>query len=134
MIQELPFNTMGDERGFLIAFEENNNVPFDIKRVFYIFGTQNYVVRGNHANRKTKFLLISISGSCKVKTNDGTVEKIHTLKNPETGLFLDKMVWKEMYDFSDDCILLVMASEYYDPNEYIKDYAEFLKVIKNVQD
>lgn len=123
----LEFDIKGDEKGHLIAFEEDQNVPFEIKRVFYIFGTQNGVARGNHANRNTKFLLISVSGSCKVDVFDGQNKETISLDKPNKGLFMDKMVWKKMYAFSPDCVLLALASEYYDENEYIRNHDDFLK-------
>ena len=119
----------GDERGHLIVFEKNMNCPFEVKRIFYIYGTKGNVARGCHANRNSEFLLISINGSCKVKVDDGKTQEHVVLSNPHTALYLDKMLWKEMYDFSDDCILLVIASTNYEEKEYIRDYDEFLKEI-----
>lgn len=119
----------GDERGHLIVFEKNMNCPFDVKRIFYIYGTKSDVARGCHANRNSEFLLISINGTCKVKIDDGKTQEYVELSNPHTALYLDKMLWKEMYDFSEDCILLVIASTNYDGNEYIRDYDEFLKEV-----
>jgi len=122
-------NICGDDRGHLIVFEKNMNCPFDVKRIFYIYGTNGKVARGCHANRNSEFLLISINGNCKVKIDDGKTQKIVELSNPHTALYLDKMLWKEMYDFSADCILLVIASTNYDEREYIRDYEEFLKEV-----
>lgn len=116
----------GDERGKLIAFEKNINCPFEIKRAFYIFDTKMNIARGQHANRFSEFMLVLISGSCKIKINDGIKEEIVTLDNPRTGLYLNKMIWKEMYDFSHNAILLILTSTNYDPNEYINNFDEFL--------
>jgi dTDP-4-dehydrorhamnose 3,5-epimerase-like enzyme len=125
----IDFDIRGDERGSLIAFEENVNVPFDVKRVFYIFDTKGSVSRGLHANRRTKHLLININGSCRVKVDNGK-EKVDILINrPDQGLFINNMVWKEMHEFSYNCILMVLASEYYDETEYIRDYNEYMKII-----
>lgn len=121
----------GDERGRLIAFEEGVNCPFDVKRAFYIFDTKGGTARGCHANRNSEFLLVAINGSCKVKIDDGKTQEIVELSNPHTALYLDKMLWKEMYDFSYNGILLVLASTKYDSNEYIRDYDEFLKEVNN---
>ena len=126
----LDLKAFGDERGSLIAFENNNNVPFDIKRVFYIFDTKGYIARGCHANKRSKFLLVVINGSCRVKIDDGEKQTDLLLNNPNKALFLNNMVWKEMYEFSYNAILMVLANEYYDENEYIRDYDQFLQLIK----
>ena len=124
----LRFPCHGDERGWLVAIEGNQGVPFDIKRIFYIFGSDPTVVRGKHANRKSEFVLINVCGSCRVKTveTDGEVREF-VLDQPHTGIYLPKMVWKDMYDFSQDSILLCLSSEHYDNSEYIRDYNEFVK-------
>ena len=130
----LNFKIFGDERGALTAIEGNKEIPFDIKRVFYIYNTKDKnVIRGNHANRKTKFVLIMLSGSCKVKIFDfnGGVQEIVELDSPDKGLFLENMVWKEMYDYTDNSVMLVLASEPFDALEYIDTYEELLEEIKN---
>ncbi|WP_373033238.1 FdtA/QdtA family cupin domain-containing protein [Sulfurovum sp.] len=128
--QLIDFTIMGDERGSLIALEEHHNVPFDIKRVFYIYGTQEGVPRGQHAHYKTKQLLVAISGSCKVTLDDGKTAITHILNKPNIGLFQDALIWGKMHDFSQDCVLLVFADTYYDDSDYIRDYDKFLEVIK----
>ena len=123
----IKFEKHGDERGALVVVEGKKDIPFDIKRIFYIYDSDSTVVRGKHANRKSEFILVSVSGSCKVKTDDGkgnTEEFI--LDNPNEGLYIPKLVWKDMYDFSSDCVLLCMSSENYDANEYIRDFDAFL--------
>jgi len=120
---------MGDERGSLIAFEENHNVPFDVKRVFYIYGTQPGIPRGQHSHYKTKQLLIAINGGCKVTLDDGRTKKTYTLNKPNVGLYQEPLVWGTMYDFSEDCILMVFADTYYDEADYIRDYETFLDII-----
>ena len=124
----LQFSRHGDERGWLVAIEGNSDIPFEIKRIFYIFGSDSSVVRGRHANRKSEFVLINVCGSCRVKTveTDGEVREF-VLDQPHTGIYLPKMVWKDMYDFSQDSILLCLSSEHYDNSEYIRDYNEFVK-------
>lgn len=124
------FEVMGDRRGSLIAFEENHNVPFDVKRVFYIYGTQTGISRGQHAHYKTKQLLIAIHGSCKVTLSDGKQKKTYTLDKPNIGLLQDALIWGTMYDFSKDCILMILANTFYDENDYIRDYDTFLKEVK----
>lgn len=120
----------GDERGKLVIVEGKKDVPFDIKRIFYIYGTQRDVIRGQHANRESEFYLINVAGTSKVKVYDGKEEKVYNLDKPNLGIYLPKMVWKDMYDFSEDSVLLVLSSEHYDPKEYIRDYDEYLKLIK----
>lgn len=119
---------MGDERGSLIAFEENHNVPFDIKRVFYIYGTQEGVPRGQHSHFKTKELLVAINGGCKVTLDDGQKKETYTLNKPNVGLFKDALIWVAMHDFSQDCILMVLADTYYEDSDYIRDYDQFLEI------
>ena len=132
-IKIIDFVERGDERGNLVVIEgENQDIPFDIKRVFYIYGSDATVVRGQHANRRTEFVLINVAGKSKVKVLDGRGnEAVFCLNRPHTGIYLPKMVWKDMYDFSPDSVLLVLASEHYDPEEYIRDYGEFEKEIRS---
>ena len=128
--QMLEFPQRGDARGHLVIVEGGIDVPFDIKRIFYIYGSDSEVVRGQHANRKSEFVLINVSGTSKVKVKDGKGnEAVFSLNRPHTGIYLPQMVWKDMYDFSEDSVLLCLASEHYDPNEYIRDYDEFVKIV-----
>ena len=130
-VQMLEFPQKGDERGHLVIVEGNKDIPFDIKRAFYIYGSVAEVVRGQHANRQSEFVLINVAGTSKVKVKDGEGnEAIYCLKRPHTGIYLPTMVWKDMYDFSSDSVLLVLASTHYDPDEYIRDYDEFVKAVK----
>lgn len=128
---KLEFKQCGDERGHLVVVEGNQDIPFDIKRVFYIYGSDSNVIRGQHANRKTEFVLINVSGTSKVKVDDGFSKEIVELNKPHMGIYLSEMLWKDMYDFSNDSVLLVLASEHYDTNEYIRDYQEFLHEVAN---
>lgn len=119
-----------DERGNLIAFEQGANCPFDVKRCFYIYDTKKAdTVRGAHANRRSQFLLVVIHGSCKVRIDTGKLKDEILLDSPKTALYLDKMVWKEMFDFSEGAVLMVLSNEKYDEGEYIRDYTEFLHEI-----
>lgn len=127
--QLIDLKSFGDERGKLISFQENINCPFDVKRIFYIFDTKGEVARGCHANRNSEFLFVLISGSCKIKVDDGQEVVDITLKEPNKALYIDKMIWKEMYDFSYNAILLVLTNTRYDENEYIRDYKEFCKIM-----
>lgn len=124
--------SFGDERGHLISFEKDKNCPFEVKRCFYIFDTNgSNVVRGAHANRFSKFLMVALTGSCKVRVDTGRQTEEFVLDNPHNALFMDKMVWKEMYDFSSDCVLMVLSNEIYNENEYIRNYEEFKELISN---
>lgn len=131
-VQMLEFRQRGDDRGHLVIVEGNTDIPFDIKRVFYIYGSDKDVVRGQHANRRSEFALINVAGTSKVKVMDGQGnEAIFCLNRPHTGIYLPKMIWKDMYDFSEDSVLLCLASEHYDETEYIRKYDDFVTIIND---
>lgn len=131
LYQIINFNEYGDERGNLVVAEgDGMDVPFTIRRVFYMYGSDPEIVRGQHANRKTEFVLINVSGTSRVKVDNGFETEVIELNKPRMGLYLKTMLWKDMYDFSPDSVLLVLASEHYDGEEYIRDYEEFLKEVK----
>lgn len=119
----------GDKKGLLISLEENRNIPFEIKRVFYIYGTLDGVTRGKHAHKSLKQFAICTSGKCKFLLDDGIKKEIVELASPDDGLYIGNLIWREMFDFSSDCVLLVFANEYYDTEEYIKSYDEFKRII-----
>ena len=126
----LEFSERGDERGNLVVVEGAIDVPFEIKRIFYIYGSDKDVIRGKHANRESEFVLVNVAGTSKIKVMDGKGnEKVYALTRPRTGIYLPKMVWKEMYDFSEDSVLLCLASTHYDGSEYIREYDEFVRII-----
>lgn len=128
--QLLEFSQKGDERGHLVIVEGMQDIPFDIKRIFYIYGSAPDVVRGQHANMRSEFLLINVAGTCKVKVKDGRGnEAVFSLNRPHTGIYLPRMIWKDMYDFSEDSVLLCLSSEHYDPEEYIRNYDEFVNMV-----
>lgn len=129
--QVLHFADLGDERGKLVVVEGGRAIPFDIKRVFYIYESDSTVVRGQHANRESEFVLINVAGQSKVRITDGTEEFIVELNKPMMGVYIPKMIWKDMYDFSSDSVLLVLASTHYDGKEYIRNYDEYLKVMNH---
>ena len=134
-VKMLEFSEKGDERGRLVIIEGGQDIPFEVKRVFYIYGSDKDVMRGQHANRKTEFVLINVAGTSKVKVKDGRGnEVIFCLNRPHTGVYLPAMVWKDMYDFSEDSVLLVLASEHYDAEEYIRDYDAFAYERKQVKE
>lgn len=129
-IKILEFDDLGDERGNLVVVEGGGwDIPFEIKRVFYIYGSDSEVMRGQHANRKTEFVMINVSGKSKVKVDNGYEQQIIELNRPRMGLYLSTMIWKDMYDFSEDSVLLVLASEHYDAQEYIRNHDDYLKEI-----
>jgi dTDP-4-dehydrorhamnose 3,5-epimerase-like enzyme len=121
-------NELGDHRGKLAVIEGNNTLPFSINRVFYIYGTKTDVRRGYHAHYKTRQALICVSGNCKLLL-DNLKRKIDIhLEDPNNMLILEPNDWHEMYDFSEDCVLLVLASHHYDPEDYIREYSKFKEV------
>jgi dTDP-4-dehydrorhamnose 3,5-epimerase-like enzyme len=125
------FKVLGDDRGQLVALEVNRQIPFDVKRVFYIYGTQPDTPRGNHSHYKTKQYLVAVNGSCKVTLDDGRTKETFDLDKPNLGLFQDALIWGTMHDFSADCVLLVMADAYYDASDYITDYDKFVEQVKS---
>lgn len=124
---------IGDERGSLIALEENYNVPFDVKRVYYIFGTAEGIRRGNHAHKNLKQLAICVSGSCTFLLHDGRDENHIRLDSPSQGLLIEGLIWREMHDFTSDCVLLVLADDYYKEEDYIRDYDTFKKEVEHAK-
>lgn len=130
MYRMLNFGDLGDERGKLVVVEGGRDIPFDIARVFYIYGSDATVVRGQHANRESEFVLINVAGSSKVRITDGKNEEIVELTRPMQGVYLPRMIWKDMYDFSPDSVLLVLASTHYDGKEYIRGYEDYLKIME----
>lgn len=130
----LQFADLGDERGKLVVIEGNQAIPFDIKRVFYIYDSDSTVVRGQHANRESEFVLINVAGHSKVRITDGKEELIVKLDKPMMGVYLPKMIWKDMYEFSSDSVLLCLASTHYDGSEYIRDYEEYVKIMEKCRD
>lgn len=131
-VRLLEFTQRGDERGHLVIVEGMQDIPFEIKRVFYIYGSDKDVVRGRHANKKSEFVLINVAGTSKVKVKDGKGnEAVFSLNRPHTGIYLPRMVWKDMFDFSKDSVLLCLASEHYDAGEYIRDYNDFVHLVND---
>lgn len=128
-IKIIEFPDLGDERGNLVVVEGETSIPFQIRRAFYIYGSDDTVIRGRHANRESQFVLINVSGTSKVRVDDGVEEYVVELNRPRMGLYIPAMLWKDMYDFSADSVLLVLASTHYDGSEYIRDYDDYLKEI-----
>lgn len=120
---------LGDERGKLVVIEGGQTIPFEIKRVFYIYGSDAEVVRGRHANRNSEFVLINVAGRSKVRVTDGRNEEIIELNEPMSGIYIPKMIWKDMFAFSPDSVLLCLANTHYQSDEYIRNYEDYLKII-----
>lgn len=127
-IKLIDFDVKGDRRGSLIALEDGANIPFDIKRCYYIYNTQKGVRRGFHAHKNLQQLAVCVSGSCRFFLDDGESTKDILLDSPEKGLVLKGLIWREMYDFSDDCVLVVLADQLYDESDYIRNYHDFQKL------
>ncbi|WP_446750738.1 sugar 3,4-ketoisomerase [Stutzerimonas nitrititolerans] len=130
MIKWVDFQSLGDERGDLVAIEigMEKAVPFEIKRVYYIYRTAEGVSRGYHAHRNLKQVAICVSGKCRMVLDNGRKRENIWMSNPTKGLLIESMTWREMHDFSDDCVLVVLASEHYDESDYIRDYQAFLRL------
>ena len=128
-IKLLNFKIHGDNRGGVIALEENKDIPFNIKRIYYIFDTKNNVIRGKHAHKSLEQVLICVHGECKILLDNGTERKTVTLDKPDKGLYISNAIWREMFDFTNGAVLLVLASKLYDESDYIRQYDEFLKFI-----
>ncbi|MGY3886193.1 sugar 3,4-ketoisomerase [Aeromonas aquatica] len=126
-IKIIPLQTHGDARGSLIALEEGENIPFPVKRVYYLFNTKDGVRRGFHAHKTLKQVAIVVRGSCRFVLDDGRERVEVLLDNPAQGLLIESFMWREMYDFSEDCVLMVLADQLYDESDYIRDYAQFIE-------
>lgn len=131
LIQWIHFPPLGDERGSLVALETGKTVPFDIKRVYYIFATQKDVARGFHAHKDLKQIVVCVTGKCRMILDDSKVRQEIWLDSPTKGLLISDLVWREMHNFSQDCVLLVLASEHYDESDYIRDYEDFIKIARD---
>lgn len=126
-INIIPLQAHGDERGSLIALEEGKNIPFTVKRVYYLFNTKESVRRGFHAHKALKQVAIAVRGSCRFVLDDGSERVEVFLDNPAQGLLIESFMWREMYDFSVDCVLMVLADQLYDETDYIRDYSQFIE-------
>ena len=131
LIKTISLKSLGDERGSLVALEGNKNVLFDIKRVYYIFGTKEGVSRGFHAHQNLKQVAVCVTGSCRFVLDNGKQKEEVILDSATKGLLIEDLTWREMYDFSPDCVLMLLASEYYDELDYIRDYQEFLQIVNH---
>lgn len=123
------FQPHGDERGQLVSLEEYNDIPFTIKRVYFMYDTLQDIIRGKHAHKNLEQILFCVHGTCKVLLDNGKEKKIVPLERPYEGLYIPGNMWREMYDFSSDAVLMVLASEIYNEEDYIRDYDEFLQFV-----
>ena len=128
--QFIDFQVHGDERGQLIALEENKNIPFQVKRVYFMYDTQAGVVRGMHSHKELHQILFCVSGACNVRLDNGTEKCEVRLEKPQHGLLIGPGIWREMYDFTPDAVLMVLASEYYNEEDYIRDYGVFMEYVR----
>ena len=120
----------GDERGSLIALEVERNIPFKIERVYYMYGTSEGVRRGYHAHRTLRQVAISVRGSCRFLLDDGEEQIDLSLDNSTQALLIEPLIWHEMFDFSEDGVLLMLADQPYQADDYIRDYDQFLRCVK----
>ena len=132
-VMKYVFQPHGDERGQLVALEEFKDIPFRIKRVYYMYETGREITRGFHAHKSLQQILVCIHGSCKILLDNGKEKKVILLEKPYEGLYVSHSMWREMFDFSSDAVLLVLASELYDESDYIRNYDEFLDYVKNCE-
>lgn len=123
------FSSLGDSRGELVALEAEKSVPFQIKRVYYLYGTQSGVSRGYHAHKNLKQIAVCLTGKCRMVLDNGFTREQVWLDNPTKGLMIEDLIWREMHDFSEDCVLLVLASEHYDESDYIRNYDDFVRQV-----
>lgn len=130
-IEWIDISKHSDERGSLVVAEAKKNVPFDIKRVYSLYGMQ-LAPRGFHAHKELQQVMICLSGRCDVILDDGVEKKMVTVDRNQKGLLIDKMIWHEMHDFSENCVLMVLASESYNEDDYIRSYVEFKVMTQNV--
>ncbi len=134
LIETINFKPLGDRRGHLVSLEHTlGAVPFEIKRVYYLFDTKPGVIRGLHAHKSLQQIAICVKGSCRFVLDDGFQRQEILLDSSTKGIYIQSMIWREMHDFSDDCVLLVLASEIYDEEDYIRDYQMFLNIIRKDQ-
>lgn len=124
------FQPHGDDRGQLVVLEEMKDIPFKIKRVYFMYDTAKNVTRGYHAHKSLEQVLVCIHGTCKIRLDNGREKKVVPLEKPYEGLYVSNLMWREMFDFSSDAVLLVLSSEFYDEADCIRDYDEFLKFLK----
>lgn len=130
LVKKVALTNHCDDRGSLAVIEAGKDIPFQIKRIYYIYGTKHNLARGFHAHKTLKQLFVCVSGACTVKIDDGKTSNDIRLDSPSEGVLLDRPLWREMRNFTEDCVLLVLASEGYDESDYLRNYEEFLDYVK----
>ena len=132
-ITKYHFQKHSDGRGNLISVEEGKDIPFSIRRVYYMYGVPERTERGYHAHKKLKQVLICVSGSCTIVLDNGLERETVVLSDPGEGIYIGETVWREMKDFTPETVLMVLASELYDESDYIRDYEEYLFYIRTIK-
>jgi dTDP-4-dehydrorhamnose 3,5-epimerase-like enzyme len=132
IIRPVTFLPKGDAKGWLIALQGGEQVPFSIQRIYYIYATESGVRRGKHAHRRLRQMAICVAGSCRFIMDNGFKRQTITLDRNTQGLLIEPMIWHEMEDFSANCVLLVLASDRYDESEYIRNYEEFVTLARGL--
>lgn len=127
----IEFPVHGNHEGKLVALEKNNDFPFEIKRVYYIWDTVHDAIRGKHAHKDLQQVIICVKGECDFILDDGKTRETVHLNNPAQGLYIKNYIWREFTNFSEDCVVMVLASEHYNPDDYIHDYEKFLKEVSS---
>lgn len=125
------FKKHSDNYGNLVPIEANKDIPFDVKRVYYIYEVKENIRRGFHSHKDLHQMLICVNGSVKILVKNPNEEEVIELNDASKGLYIGPMIWREMYDFSDGAVLLVLASEYYTEDDYIRKYEDYLIEAKN---
>jgi len=133
-IHKFCFQMHKDKQGTLVAVEGEKNIPFQIKRVYYMYGAGDAVIRGRHAHKSLQQILICVHGNCRVRLDDGRERKTISLDHPNEGLYIPHLVWREIFDFTPDTVLLVLASDVYDKSDYIRDYEEFIEYVSDQEE
>lgn len=129
-VYEIKFKANISNFGSLVPIETMKTIPFLVKRVYYIYGVPNGLKRGFHSHINLQQVLICVHGSVKILTKTPFEKNVVTLNSPLQGLYIGPMIWREMYEFSDDAVLLVLASEHYTESDYIRDYSKFETLAK----
>ena len=130
-VKLLQFKDFANEYGHLTPIENLRDLPFAIKRIYYITGVAPNVRRGFHSHKLLDQVLVAVNGSVKILVKNPNEEMIIDLHTPTQGLFIGPMIWREMYDFSEGAALLVLASEYYDESDYVRDYERYAQEATN---
>ena len=133
MINLISFKDLSDERGGLVSYEENRNIPFPIKRIYCIYDVGSDITRGSHSHKELEQVAVCIKGSCTMLLDNGEKKESVILSSPHVGLYIGKNIWRVMKNFSEDCVLLVLASEPYDESDYIRTYDKFLNELEGSQ-